>query len=246
MRIGGVAANEEELSEVSFCRRGLGLGCGIRVRSIGFSGIVDFGLSSPSHEHFMKLINAAMRACAFVILMAAFSMRPALADSQQCTAARDKGKEAVSSYYDPRIKQINDVIQAIKDKGGDPNAIAIKVGNKFYTSPEIAAKLERDKQIALTAVSTQIDDCEKGVKPYQDVVNNFANIATSGIAGQLPAKMAFIDASEILAGYPLGGPDALIPKAREQIMNAVGLGGNNDLGKIIKDPARPIKCIFGC
>jgi hypothetical protein len=187
-----------------------------------------------------------MRVVACLPLIVALYACPAYAESRQCTDAKDQGNKAVSTYYDPRIQQVNEAIDAIKSKKGDPNTVAIKVGDKFLTLPEISAKLERDKQIALASISVQIDDCEKALKPYQEIVNGFANIANGGIAGLLPGKMGFIDASDILAGYPLGGPDALVPKARDQILNSIGLGGNNDLGKIVKDPVRPIRCIFGC
>jgi hypothetical protein len=193
-----------------------------------------------------------MRAYASISLLVVMWAFPALADSRQCTVAKDKGNAAASEYYDPRIKQVDDAIRDIKDKGGNPDDIAIRVGDKFLTFPEIRAKLAKDKQIALAAVTTQIDECEKGMKPYQDLVNEYANLATGGVLKMLPGKMGFIDVSDILAGYPLGGPDAFVPKAREQILKALGMGGkNNTAGKIFRDPIkegiiRPIQCIFGC
>ncbi|MER8639309.1 hypothetical protein [Mesorhizobium sp. M1365] len=172
---------------------------------------------------------------------------PTFAQPHKCIEAKDAGYNQISAYYDPRIDQVNEAIKQIVAKGGDPNSVAIKVGEKFYTLPEISAKLARDKQIGAAAVDKLITDCEQQVKPYQDVINAFVDVQTLGIAKLLPGKMGFVDASDILAGYPLGGPDALIPKARDDILNAIGIGGkNNDLGKIIKDPLRPLKCIFGC
>lgn len=164
----------------------------------------------------------------------------------QCNIAKNKGVENTNSYYNPRIQQVNESIDAIKKGGGDPNSIAVKINGKFMTLPEILAKLNRDKNISLATVDQGVSDCVAAVKPYQKVVNEFANIATGGLAKILPGKMGYIDASDILAGYPLGGKNALIPKARDDALNALGLGGNNDLGKIIKDPFRPIRCIFGC
>lgn len=164
----------------------------------------------------------------------------------QCKIAKNKGVENTNSYYNPRIKQVNDAIDEISRSGGDPDSIAVKINGKFMTLPEIRSKLKRDKNISLATVDQGISDCVSAVKPYQKVVDEFANISTGGLAKILPGKMGYIDASDILAGYPLGGKNALIPKARDDALNALGLGGNNDLGKIIKDPLRPIRCIFGC
>ncbi|MEP4102587.1 hypothetical protein, partial [Paraglaciecola sp.] len=112
--------------------------------------------------------------------------------------------------------------------------------------PEILAKLKKDKNISLATVDEGVSECTENIKPYQKIVDEFAKITSGGLSEILPGKMGYIDASDILAGYPLGGKDALIPKARDQALESLGLGGNNDLGKIIKDPARPIRCIFGC
>jgi hypothetical protein len=49
-------------------------------------------------------------------------------------------------------------------------------------------------------------------------MNDFVAIATGGLSKLLPERMTRIDGSDILAGYPLGGPDAFIPKLREQIL----------------------------
>lgn len=173
------------------------------------------------------------------------------AEPNQCKLARDDGYSSVNKYYNPRIKQVSDAISEIVSAGGDPSAIAIKVGDKFYTLPEIDAKLRKEKNIGLSTVNKAVDDCVDGVKPYQDIVNGFVDIATGGLAKFLPGKMGFVDASDILAGYPLGGKDALIPKARKDILNLIGAGGeNNDLGKVIKNPVkeaeRAVRCIFGC
>jgi hypothetical protein len=182
---------------------------------------------------------------AFVVGVAAsLYCGSAYPQAHQCSEAQTVGDSQVSAYYDPRIKQVSDAIADIIAKGGDPNSVAIKIGDKFYTLPEILAKLNRDKQIGLAGVAKLIDDCNQQVKPYQDVVNSFVNVETLGIASMLPGKMGFVDASDILAGYPLGGPDALVPKARDQLLNSLHIGG--DVAKTIKDPVHAIKCIFGC
>ena len=169
------------------------------------------------------------------------------AEPNQCKLARNDGYSSVNEYYNPRIKQISDSIAEIVAAGGDPSSIAIRVGDKFYTLPEISAKLRKEKNIGMSLVNQQVDECADAVKPYQDLVDGFVNISTGGIAKLLPGKMGYVDASDILAGYPLGGEGAFIPKAREDILNAMGMGGaNNEIGKRIRDPFRDVRCIFGC
>ncbi len=182
---------------------------------------------------------------ALIALIFVTGLGPASAQtSNQCNLAKDKGHGIVLGYYDPRIKQINDAIADIIAKGGDPSSIAIKIGDKFYTLPEIQAKLQEDRILAIAYVDHEVSDCESSLKPYQTIVNSFANIATGGLLAALPGKMGYIDASDIMAGYPLGGKDALVPKARTQILDALNIGG--DGRRLIEDPTRPLRCLFGC
>ncbi len=165
----------------------------------------------------------------------------------QCAIAKDKAEASVNGYYKGRIDQVASAIQDIKDAGGNPNDIAIRVGDELLTLPQIEARLKQDQRNSLASVASSVDECKDGVKPYQDVVDAFADVLTGGLAGALPGKMGHVDASDILAGYPLGGKDALIPKAREDALKFLGIGGkNNDIAKVIRDPLRPIRCLFGC
>jgi hypothetical protein len=165
------------------------------------------------------------------------------ADENQCQSARPAGIQKVNEYYDPRIKQVEDVIAEIRTKGGDPDKVAVKIGGKFYTLPQVLQKLQENKSLAITFVDKEINACEAELKPIQDVMNGFVVIATGGLSALAPGKMAYVDVSDILAGYPLGGPSALIPKLREDTFRTLGIGG--DVAKFARDPFR---CIlnFGC
>lgn len=188
-----------------------------------------------------------MKKMLLMLMVIGLASNSVAAEPNQCKLARNDGNSAVNQYYNPRIKQVADAISEIRNSGGDPNAIAIKVGDKFYTLPELEAILRKEKNIGLAAVDASVDDCLAEVEPYQKIVDSFIDVSTGGIAKFLPGKMGHVDASDILAGYPLGGKDALIPKAREDILNRIGIGGeNNEIGKRIRDPLRDVKCFFGC
>ena len=63
-------------------------------------------------------------------------------------------------------------------------------------------------------------DCTKKYEGDQAIMNVAVTIFSQGLSLLAPGKTAYIDVSEIEHGYPLGGPDALIPKLREQILAA--------------------------
>lgn len=75
-------------------------------------------------------------------------------------------------------------------------------------------------------------ECTAAYKPYQDVVDLMVSIYTAGLSEILAPHMTHVDVSELLAGYPLGGPNALVPRFREQILN----GDNGTIANIIRDP----------
>ena len=75
-------------------------------------------------------------------------------------------------------------------------------------------------------------DCTAQFKPYQDLVDAMVRIYTAGLSDILKPHMTHVDVSELLAGYPLGGPNALVPRFREQILN----GDQGTVANIIRDP----------
>lgn len=74
--------------------------------------------------------------------------------------------------------------------------------------------------------------CTQEFKPYQDVVDAMVVIYTGGLSEILQPHMTHVDVSELLAGYPLGGPNALVPRFREQILN----GDQGTIANIVRDP----------
>lgn len=90
----------------------------------------------------------------------------------------------------------------------------------------------------------ELKGCLEAVTPINKVVNfaiqATALVATAGLSTVLPEKSLYVDMGEVLHGKPLGGDEAIIPKARDQVLEGLGIRG--DAAKIIKDP----KCIFGC
>jgi hypothetical protein len=95
----------------------------------------------------------------------------------------------------------------------------------------------------MSDVQSTFNECVSGFKTPQDIVD----IATLGFSRALesagiPEGRVRIDASEIATGRPLGGDEALVPKAREQV-----LGGDTGTGaNILRDPIRCITFMRKC
>lgn len=76
-------------------------------------------------------------------------------------------------------------------------------------------------------------------QPLQSTVDLSIIYATNGLALLLPPQVYHIDVATIMAGKPLGGDAALIPKARDDILNALHVGGT--VRDIIVDPRKSVE-----
>lgn len=169
--------------------------------------------------------------------LSATLVSPSHAEVRQCRLAENQGNAAVIGYYDARTGQIDEM----SGKGIKTDDLKVKVplangGEEWLTLSQVRQRLADEKTAALKEVANAVDDCERGFKPYQDVMNDFVTIGTAGLSKLLPAPMTRVDVSDILAGYPLGGPDAFIPKLREQLLH----GDRGTIANIVRDPW---KCI---
>lgn len=95
----------------------------------------------------------------------------------------------------------------------------------------------------MTEARKGFDDCVAGFRSPQEIVD----IATLGFSQVLqragvPEGRVRIDASEIASGRPLGGNEALVPKAREQVLR----GDRGTVSNIARDPIRCITFARKC
>jgi hypothetical protein len=74
-------------------------------------------------------------------------------------------------------------------------------------------------------------ECMQGYRQPQSIVDTALNVYTFGINSRMGGA-GHVDVSEILNGRPLGGPNALIPQAREQILQ----GNNGTIANTVRDP----------
>ena len=145
-----------------------------------------------------------------------WALLPSHAQAQYGVCDR-AANDAVAFVNDERQRKINFVLQ------------------HNYPSPVIQAHLDiinYSHQDALSEVNRGHFECARGLRPPQQLVNAALTAFTMGLNRALPPGMARIDMSEVIAGYPLGGPNALIPRAREQILR----GDNSTPSNIVRDP----------
>ena len=84
---------------------------------------------------------------------------------------------------------------------------------------------------ALNNIAITHAQCEQGYQQPQAIVDSALNVYTFGLNSRMGGA-GHVDTSEILNGRPLGGPNAFIPQAREQILQ----GGNGTIANTIRDP----------
>lgn len=105
-------------------------------------------------------------------------------------------------------------------------------------------KVVQLRGVVPASLQGELKGCLSAVTPANKIVNfaiqAVALVATAGASTSLHEKALYVDMGEVLHGKPFGGDKALIPKARDQILDGLGIGG--DAKKVFKDP----KCIFGC
>lgn len=96
----------------------------------------------------------------------------------------------------------------------------------------------RARDRAFGAVEQVRYDCTRRYIPIQKMANYAVRIYSMGLSEFLPPQYSYVDVSEIIDGRPLGGPNAVIPKARDDALRNLEIGG--DVGKIIRDPKQAL------
>jgi hypothetical protein len=108
------------------------------------------------------------------------------------------------------------------NKGGFPDAVK----NAYL----VIVNYSRDA--AINGAAGKQNECTANYAKPQEIMDTAVLIFSGGLSSLLPGKTAYVDVSEIMNGYPLGGPDAVIPKLREQILG----GDRGTIANVIRDP----------
>jgi hypothetical protein len=147
----------------------------------------------------------------------AFASVGSVANAQHvCKDAVTQVKGQVDADYNQWIKSLDGLPQPVKDA---------------YTT---VFNYNRDQAYLTADASGKM--CDQKYALPQAVVDGVIAYYTVGLSRLLPQRVTHVDVSQIMSGKPLGGPNAAVPKFREQALAAVGGGGNGTVANVIRDP----------
>jgi hypothetical protein len=144
----------------------------------------------------------------------------------------------------PALEQLQAEIKRVQDAGLDPHKYVVEFDGQWVPLTYKYAVLYKRYETAATHAAGSAAGCAKAVAPAQLAADLGVIIGTAGTSLLLPERMPHIDMGEILHGKPFGGDSALIPKAREDLIEFVS-GHKNDNGEIAVIIRDPIKCTVG-
>lgn len=142
-----------------------------------------------------------------------------------------------------------DTIQKLGKQVGDLNREKTELQAEGFKNQDRIASL---KGVVPADLQGKLRGCIEATAPANQLVNfaiqALAICSTGGASLLLPPQALYVDMSAVLNGYPTGGSHSVINEAREAALKALpgGMGNpNNDIGKILRDPGRLIRCPFG-
>ncbi|SHM15238.1 hypothetical protein SAMN05216428_11562 [Nitrosospira sp. Nsp11] len=160
--------------------------------------------------------------------------------SKQCTAYGDTIRQKVDEFFDPRIEETQKLIDSEIAAGRDPEKYPIQDGIATINLVRLLAKIKEMKELGKHNAAAHEDACDKEAVPdwigdaqkVSDIALGIAMLPFILLTGNM--AMAHVDLGEVYKGTPFGGPNALIPKMREDVLDFLQIGG--DVRKFIKDP----------
>lgn len=172
-----------------------------------------------------------------------FGLNTPVAAQDVCRQAAGQQDMQIRVAYGNQIEFWMRIAGALQAKGVNPANFpqAMPDGSvQIINIPALIQMLASQRDTGLGAIFQSFQQCAAGYAPYQQIINTGVFFLTGGMSQVLPPAATHVDASRILSGTPFGGPNAVVPQARTQILNGLGIGG--DARKIIENP----RCIFGC
>lgn len=166
--------------------------------------------------------------------------------NKQCSDLGDQYREKINGFFDERIKPLQDDISADVAAGKDPTLHRIIFGaiTLIIDLPLLIEEINVARGHALEGADAQVVACDTVAVPnFVGDAQKVLDIAI-GLAA-LPFLIltknyasANIDLGQVYQGKPLGGPNALVPKMRGDVLDFFNVGG--DVRKFIEDPFEPI------
>jgi hypothetical protein len=181
----------------------------------------------------------------WVLIFIAFLLAgnpPLRADEQACRKAEASAFQTVNAAFGPKIDLLLKLGKVLQDKGTDPRKYPIVKSNGTFENIDLVkavSNLAFENANAVKQIHDAAVDCTKTLSGPERISALAAFFSTERLASVWPSQLAHIDISEMMSGQPLGGQTALVPKARDEIVRELNIGG--ETANIIRDPLR---CFF--
>lgn len=166
--------------------------------------------------------------------------------NKQCSDLGDQYREKINGFFDERIKPLQDDIASDIAAGKDPTQHKITLGaiTLIINLPMLIDEINVARGHALEGADAQVVACDTVAIPnFVGDAQKVLDIAI-GLAA-LPFLILTknyaavnIDLGQVYQGKPLGGPNALVPKLRNDVLDFFQVGG--DVRKFIENPFEPI------
>lgn len=167
-----------------------------------------------------------------------------------CNKIKRDGVKNLVDYYNGNISDVALLIEDYEKKGLDPTKFNPGVGKDLVNLIQLVEDFEKQKLKDISEFEKEVDEnCSSDTEALlQSVVDYYTEAVlakyTKGLSLILPKHMKHIDVKEILDGKPLGGKNSMVNKFRDDVLKNLGLGDNNDITKIVKDPVKQTKKII--
>lgn len=170
------------------------------------------------------------------VVAAAFAFCAFDAGAQEaCLNDYQKKVSEIQAAQDPELTATAAEIKRLQDAGFDPEKYIVDFEGKLVPIVVKFYYLAERKSQAIEGANQVAENCAKEVAPYRAIADLLIIYETMGLSLLLPDEMTRIDFAEVLKnGKPFGGDDAVLPKAREVVLDNLGVGG--DVRKVIEDP----------
>jgi hypothetical protein len=161
----------------------------------------------------------------------------ARAAQDNCVVAEGLALKRVQDSFNPKIELFLVVSKALQDKGFDPRRFPIIMPDGTVEPLDMVDALKNlafGKVSAFKQIEAVTQNCNMNLAAPEKITDAGDLFATDGLVASLPPKFKHVDVSLILSGHPFGGPNALVPNVRDDILKGLGIGG--EVAKVIRNP----------
>lgn len=166
----------------------------------------------------------------------------------QCKAYGDTIRQKVDEFFNPRIAETQKLIDSEIAAGRDPEKYSIQDGLATINLVKLLSRMKEMKELGMNNAAAHENACDKEAVPnwigdaqkVSDIALGIAMLPFILLTGNL--AMAHVDLGAVYNGTPFGGPNALIPKIRTDVLDFLQIGG--DVRKVIENPFNATQDFF--